>query len=200
MPQNFLEEAKLYLPGYLAPTSKADLYSGLSRYPENIDYFIGAGPEDVLQADAYFGFTARNFSNNDTKQVNGIVISNSCDISPANNPPNTRLVLFAPLISIESLQDLWRRNGREDHRIQDELAKIRAQKLTEAIYFPAAAGFDESVAFLDQIQSQPLGDFLRDKTQRLFRLSNIGFYIFIIKLSIHFTRLWEGVDRVDNPV
>jgi hypothetical protein len=33
------------------------------------------------------------------------------------------------------------------------------------------------------------------KQQRIFSLSNYGFYLFLFKLSIHFTRFGEAVDR-----
>lgn len=34
------------------------------------------------------------------------------------------------------------------------------------------------------------------KQKKIFTLSNYGFYMFLVKLSIHFTRVREGVDRL----
>ena len=51
--------------------------------------------------------------------------------------------------------------------------------------------------FLDRINNCPIEAVSKEDIdkKRLFTLSNYGFYMFLVKLSIHFTRVREEVDR-----
>ena len=196
MSENYFDIANIYVPAYLAPTSKQELFAGLSNYP-NFNYFWPDGPPENLQGDGIRGWIARNFQTDQKKTVDGIVITNSCDINADTPPPNDRLILFAPLIELDDLIALWRANNRDTDRIHDAISKIEAQKITQMFYIPANTGLPRSVALLDQIQAQPLHQFLNSQTHRLFRFSNTGFYTFLVKLSIHFSRLFENLDRTE---
>jgi len=57
---------------------------------------------------------------------------------------------------------------------------------------------DDSIVFLDRVNNYPLGEMSVEdvKRKKLFVLSNYGLYIFLIKLSIHFTRIQENGDRL----
>ena len=52
---------------------------------------------------------------------------------------------------------------------------------------------EDYVVLLDDLHSIPLASHPGD--QKLFTLSMAGFYLFIFKLSVHFCRLHEHVDR-----
>ena len=54
---------------------------------------------------------------------------------------------------------------------------------------------EESSALFGDVRSQPLDHFMAGDRSLLFRLSDFGFYLFLFKLSIHFTRMLEGVER-----
>ena len=116
------EQIKSYLPSYLTPENKAELFSELKKFPNNFNYYLCPHKETYLQGDAWRGFVAINFHTQESKMVSGVIISNSCDITPEN--PSTK--------------------------------------------------------------------------ERLFVLNQFGFYLFLIKLSIHFTRFQEDVNRTAN--
>ena len=71
--------------------------------------------------------------------------------------------------------------------------------MTTIFYLPsdAEAGLqDDHIVLLDNVHSMPSGVFQATPAKRkAFTLSNLGFYIFIFKLSIHFCRLRENVIR-----
>ena len=56
---------------------------------------------------------------------------------------------------------------------------------------------EESIVFLDRIVNYPTSSLkLEDlKMNRIFTLGNYGFYLFLLKLSIHYTRIADKIDR-----
>lgn len=66
-----------------------------------------------------------------------------------------------------------------------------------AFYLPKSKNLDEAVAFFDYTNSFDINYIDREslKERRLVSLSNYGFYILLLKLSIHFTRVQEKVER-----
>ena len=56
---------------------------------------------------------------------------------------------------------------------------------------------EESIVFLDRILhvSQKYVDRETIGTRRLFSLSDYGFYLFVFKMSMHLSRIREGVNR-----
>ncbi len=89
--------------------------------------------------------------------------------------------------------------GIQSDRVEGQIKSIRKQEKTDIFYLPASATLPECVVMLDDIRPQPLSMFMRKENnrKRLFRLNNFGFYIFLMKLSIHFTRFGENLDRRD---
>jgi len=63
---------------------------------------------------------------------------------------------------------------------------------------PKGAGLqEESIVFLDRINniSNKVIKSEELQTRRIFTLSDYGFYLFLLKISIHFSRIQEKVDR-----
>ncbi len=192
-----LEEFKRYLPKYLSSRDARELFAQLSSFPNPTSpfYLDGAAlPEEPLQGDGWRGFIAIDFRTAARKSVSGVVISNSCDIDPANRRALGVNVLFSPLIELAKYVELLRQ-VKDEPQTEDILRAIRGQRVTSIFYLPAGAWGAESIALLDTIYAQPLDDFLANDRVRLFTLSMYAFYIFLIKLSIHFTRMQEGVRR-----
>ncbi len=70
--------------------------------------------------------------------------------------------------------------------------------MSDIFFLPAGTAMDDDhLVLLDDIHTTPLNQFSRQKQKRLFCLGQTAFYIFLIKLSIHFTRLREGVRRLN---
>jgi len=87
-------------------------------------------------------------------------------------------------------------NGHNEQQTAGVAASIRRQEVTSVMHLPAInSQMEESLAVFGDVRSQPLDHFMAGERSLLFRLSDFGFYLFLFKLSIHFTRMLEGVDR-----
>ncbi len=82
-------------------------------------------------------------------------------------------------------------------KIKSCLTNMKAQRVTNVFYLTADGLLDEDhVALLNGLQSMPI-EIHGQAADKLFTLSMAGFYLFVFKLSVHFCRLHEDVDR--NP-
>src|SRR5690606_22208774 len=106
--------------------------------------------------------------------------------------------LYAPIIAVSRYINILTENGISQEQINSHLKSIREQEITSIFYIPPVEGrIDESMVFLDRISNMrnSLATTKELLSERIFTLSNFGFYLFLLKLSIHFTRIREGVDR-----
>lgn len=190
------------IPYYLtaAPAQKV-LVSELKKLTEgaNKGYFIPAGndgyTDDMLQGDGWSGFQIFSFKSAKLAAARGIVISNSCDISQDNARVLPPKVVFAPIVKLSSIAKSFEAHGLDGEKIVSRLTNIKSQQVTSMFYLPADGHLDEDyVALLDDIHSMPV-DAHRHSSKKMFTLSMAGFYLFVFKLSVHFCRLHEDVDR-----
>jgi hypothetical protein len=74
---------------------------------------------------------------------------------------------------------------------------IKNQDITQIFYLPSSLNIEESIVFLDRINNSSNNFIDRSslKETRTFTLSNLGFYLLLLKLSISFTRIAEKVNR-----
>src|ERR1700689_1047795 len=100
MGDDAFEDFESFLPKYLFPGEKQDLFEGLKQFPQKLNYYSNNSTEPLLQGDGWRGFVAIDFATRESKVVSGIVISNSCDIAPSNTRAIEMNVLFAPLIRL----------------------------------------------------------------------------------------------------
>lgn len=191
-----LEDFKAYLPKYLTPAEKAELFEQLKLFPQNKNfYFDGAQEEELLQGDGWKGFVAINFCTLEKKVVSGIIFSNSCDISQKNRHDFSPRALFAPIILVSKYIQLLNQI-RPEADIANKISSIRRQETTSIFYLPPMpSGEGEAMVLLDDVHAHPLDHFMRNERSRLFRLNQFGFYVFLFKLSIHLTRFQEDVHR-----
>lgn len=199
MPGFDFETAATYLPHYLNPEARRGLFDQLSGRPlESIQFY---DPNDtyqnnVLQGDGWRGFVAIEFATKESKPVSGVVISNSCDIDVRNQSDFPQNVMFAPLIKLSGIRSLLEGGGIAGNALEQKLTEYRKQHVSNVFYLPERANFiEESIVLLDDIHGHPLSDFLRTERSKLFTLTQAAFYIFLIKLSIHFHRINEGIER-----
>lgn len=198
MNEELFEQIKLFLPKYLTPEQTRELFSELESFPNNHNFYLQNSDlkDQLLQGDGWHGFIAINFQTLERKEVSGIILSNSCDVDPDNERNLPVSVLFSPLIKLSRYEDMLSRAGQSDQQIDSVLTSIRAQKVTSVFYLPSAQfGPEEGIILLDDIHSHPLQDFISKEPSCLFTLSQYAFYIFLIKLSIHFSRFQEDVAR-----
>lgn len=197
MNQDFFEQIKLYLPKYLTPENQQLLYSELRTFPNNKNFYLsGKYPDNYLQGDGWTGFIAIGFETLKKKSVSGVIISNSCDIDPNNKRDRKPNILFAPLIRLSKFEELLQREGKKKDDLSAILSSLRRQEITSIFYLPEDSGpIRESLILLDDIHQQPLHNFHKVEKSKIFTLNQYAFYLFLIKLSIHFSRFNEGVNR-----
>jgi hypothetical protein len=197
---DLFESLRVLLPPYLTPRQHRDLYEELRRFPNNPAIYTSTEiPDDFLQGDGWRGFSILNFSDNTPRLgIAGIVLSNSCDVSVQNARALPTWITFAPLMRVSDIAGVMRERGRSDSQVQDATDSIRRQEHTSMFCLPEIAGvLPESVALLDQASSQPMRTLNgAPRDSRLFRLNQYGFYIFVVKLSIHWCRFQEGISRM----
>ena len=192
------EQIRLFLPKYLTPEQTKELYSELSKFPDNKAFYLFRTDlrDQLLQGDGWQGFIAIDFATGARKTVSGVILSNSCDISSENREDLPVNVLFAPLIGLAKYMDRLREIGKTATQIESIVGNIKKQRVTSLFYVPDCQGsIQESIILLNDIHAHPLQDFLtRDRTS-LFTLNQYAFYVFLIKLSIHFSRFQEDIQR-----
>jgi hypothetical protein len=101
-----------------------------------------------------------------------------------------------PLVRLSGYLAVLEKHGQTEEQRANIADAIRKQEVTSLMHLPAIhEQMEESVAMFGDVRSQPLDDFVAGDRSLLFRLSDFGFYLFLFKLSIHFTRMLEGVER-----
>lgn len=153
--------------------------------------------EVMLQGDGWRGFQMFLFDSGERRSVRGVVLSNSCDVDPANRRDVPARLVFAPLVKLSAYEALLFKSGIDATKVGDKIAAIRAQKTTNIFFLPASGPLAEDhVVRLDETHSMPVAAHKRcSESEKLFTLSNTGFYMLVFKLSVHFCRLQEMVNR-----
>jgi hypothetical protein len=197
------EDIKKYLPQYLSDSDTKQLFSALKDFPNNIDerFYSNYNLDDniLYQGDCLKDIPAFKLPNMHSKLSQSMAISNTCDMDLNNSnerPWNTQRILFSQIILLEKLEkELCQRFPKD--KVTNYINSIKKQKITNTFYLPKSKNLDEAIVFFDYTNSFDIDFIERDglKEKRLVSLSNYGFYILLIKLSIHFTRIQEKVQR-----
>jgi hypothetical protein len=184
------------IPYYLTQEAKQSLAKSLHNFPK-INYYTSAFPGNFLQGDGWTSFEVINFYDGDRKSVKGIILSNSCDIDIENKRDMPPKIVFAPIIKLKSYQQVLEKGGLNSEIIENKISSIIAQDITSIFYLPKGCFLDDDyIVILDDIHNIPASFFHgKEDRKKLFTLSQIGFYVFLIKLSIHFCRFHENLHR-----
>ncbi|TXI90005.1 MAG: hypothetical protein E6Q40_01530 [Cupriavidus sp.] len=181
---------------YLTLERQKGIIAGLRGFPRKIQYYIDAHHGELLQGDGRAQLEILRFQDGARKAVRGIVLSNSCDISVENQRSVPMNLTFAPLTNVSAYCDLLARAGWDERKIEAWLTDLKSQEITQLFYLPKGAMLEEDVvARLDDVRSIPMSAVDSSAKTKIFTLSDVGFYLFLFKLSIHFCRFHEGVDR-----
>ncbi|MGQ0591371.1 MAG: hypothetical protein ACT4QB_01645 [Gammaproteobacteria bacterium] len=118
-------------------------------------------------------------------------------MAPENERDLPINIVFAPIIPLSAYGASLTQRGIESDRIREKIAAIKEQRITTLFYLPAGGSLDtDHIALLDDIHTMPAKAFETEGGNgKVFTLSQIGFYLFIFKLSVHFCRLHENVNR-----
>jgi len=197
------DDLKIYLPKYLSTESAEELYESLRDFPQNIDqriYTTYLKEEPVIfQGDGLDNLIVVNLPEVEKKNVPAMIISNTCDIDPNNARNFPSQIIYTPFINFAKYSDMLKKDSSKSiEQIEGHLNSIKKQHITQIFYLPPINDvFEESIVFLDRVFNIGSGfvDRKRVKDIRLFTLSDYGNYLFLFKLSLHFTRIQDKVER-----
>ena len=196
-----LDDIQIYLPKYLSAESSKELFEGLKDFPNNIDsrlYTNYLQDPIIYQGDGLKNMLAINLPNVELKNVNGLVLSNTCDTELTNNRPFPSQIVYSPIISLQKYESGLLSIMGSEERVHNHVLEVRKQKVTQIFFLPKFDDIlEESIIFLDRIFNVE-NEFVNRSTlddTRIFSLSDYGNYLFLLKLSIHFTRIQDKVDR-----
>lgn len=197
------ESLQQQIPYYLTAEDRQVLVQELWTLSKGgrAEYFISPLRDcfkaDMLQGDGWRGFQLFKFDTGEKRSVQGLIMSNSCDVDPENPRDFPARVIFAPLVKLAAYEGLLRASGINTKRVDAKIASIKAQTTTNLFYLPAGGPLAEDhVVRLDDAHSMPVAAHINaPDREKLFTLSNTGFYMLVFKLSVHFCRLHEKVNR-----
>ena len=180
------------------------LFEELKSFPENIDHRLYsrvlAREEIIYQGDGIDGMLVVNFPSMEIGRLCAMVISNTCDVYSENIRFFPSRIVYTPIFNLEKYKRriIEENDAREEARIEDHIDSIKRQFVTQIFYLPKGAGLeDDSIVFLDRLNNCASDSLsaAEIKKRKIFTLSDYGFYLFLVKLSIHFTRVREKVER-----
>lgn len=198
-----IEDLKIYLPKFLSAESDQELFAGLKDFPNNIDTRLYTNflteSEIIYQGDGINDMLVINLPNPEIKPVPSIVLSNTCDINLINKRNFPSQVVYTPIFNLEKYKNsLYKNSQKTREQIDSHIVSLMKQEITQIFYLPKIEGkLDDSIVFFDRVCNFPnkLIDRQNLRSRRLFTLSDYGAYLFLFKLSIHFTRIQDKVDR-----
>lgn len=198
-----LDDFKIYLPKFLSASSDKELFNSLKDFPNNVDtriYTNYLSDTDIIyQGDGLNDMLFVNLPNSDIKPVPSMILSNTCDIDLENVRNFPSQVVYTPIFNLTKYQKtLYNNSQKTKEQIDTHIQSIKNQEVTQIFYLPKVEEkIDDSIVFFDRVCNYPNKLISRDnlKDRRLFTLSDYGAYIFLLKLSIHFTRIQDKVER-----
>ncbi len=185
------------IPYYLTQEAKQGLIKALKDFPEKTNYFTNLYPNELLQGDGIKSLEVLRFEDGSRKSIKGILLTNSCDMDLKNKREFPIKLTFAPLIKLDNYINLLKQHNLDSEKIDNKICSIKEQKITYIFYLPKDSYLeDDHIALLNDLHTIPLSALEKvDKNSKLFTLSQVGFYLFIFKLSVHFCRFHENVER-----
>lgn len=133
----------------------------------------------------------------DIKLVPALILSNTCDMDLSNTRMFPSSIMYAPIIKLSNYQSILNLHCSDTEKVNNHIFNLKQQKITQIMYLPATGKMEESLVFLDRVYSIDNKYINRSnlKDIRFFSFSDYGFYLFVFKLSVHFSRIQEKVNR-----
>ena len=202
-----LESLQRHIPSYLTDEDQKTLVRELEAISSggSAEYVLSrrndSFNENTLQGDGWRGFKLFDYDSGERRSVRGIVLSNSCDIDPNNTRDFPARILFAPLVKLSRYKSLLEESDIHSEKVMQKIESIKAQKTTNMFYLPSGGALEEDhIVRFDEAQSMPLtAHKMSAEREKLFTLNNTGFYMLVFKLSVHFCRLQERINRKPIP-
>ncbi len=196
------EDIKLYLPKFLSTESGKELFEGLKDFPDNIDtrlYTSYLTENIIYQGDGLKNMLVINLPKTEIKLVPSMILSNTCDIDIKNAHNFHSQIVYTPIFNLKKYKNsLYKNSQKTKEQLDSHILAIKKQEITQIFFLPKInEKLDESIIFFDRLYNYPNNLIKREsiKERRIFSLSDYGIYIFLLKLSIHFTRIKDNVER-----
>ena len=190
------DDAAAFLPKYLAPESRKELFAEIRNF-ERIRYYARIDDPEPLQGDGWANSAFWDLEAAAERKMPVAVISNSCDIAGENKGKRPGRITISPIIRLARVEALLEKYGANKEQVIQYCKDIRAQEISDIFFLPQGGGVEEdSVIFLDNLQSPLLERFIGiAEARRRYSLSQAGFWLFLVKLAIHFCRAQEDIKR-----
>lgn len=196
------DEIKQYLPKYLSPEATESLFEDLKAFTDKPHDRLYSGvlgsDEQVLQGDGLSYMPISNLPESIIGAGPVIVLSNTCEIDSNNVRALTARITYCPIVKLSKFVETLEKKSVEKAIIDDTVDSIKRQRTLSIIFLPKAGLLlEDYIALLDRpnncgIEAVPS---VKDSPDRLFSLSNFGWYLFLFKISLHFTRIQEAIHR-----
>jgi hypothetical protein len=199
------DDFKKYLPQYLSATSLDGMFEDIQKFVQTGSseevYTSGLKDQDqIFQGDALNELPFITFPHDSAPfNCKAIVLSNSCDINPENPRPFNSHLIYSPIWRLSAYIELLTKKGINEEKLINHIIDIKSQVVTQILYLPQHhdGPNEDCIVFLDRICHCDCAyiDHENIRDRRLFSFGNFGFYLFLLKISIHFTRIREKIDR-----
>lgn len=207
VPKISQEEIRNFLPTFLSQGSEnafLDEIKHFLRYSENRSYYtqVLRGQPFIFQGDGLEGLLIIKLPDTTTNLGKGMILSNSCDINPLNERLFETSLCYVPILSLPAYLNALRKQFPEE-RVAAHERELRRQSITQIFFLPQGGKLaNDAIVFLDRIISIANDTIDRSSLsdRRLFTLSDFGAWLFTLKLSIHFCRIRDKVDRVAGAI
>lgn len=198
----------VFLPQYLTEDIKEVLKRELGQFTngeivKSVFTSQLAASDSIYQGDGLRDLLVVNLPDTRVASSKGLVVSNTCDIDPSNKRYFPSMIAYCPIFRLDKYQTMLEGSGLySSEQITQHLENIRKQLITQIFYLPAGGIEGEGLVFLDRLCHSSSDHIDRSdlKNRRLFSLSQFGHYLFLFKLSIHFTRMNDKVVRGASEV
>lgn len=196
-----VDEIKAHLPAYLSADSKNALVDAMTRFPAiPADKFYTIklqGERHIFQGDGIEALPIIDLPAIEVKERLALILSNTCDIAPENKRFFHSRLVYCPIINLEKYVKILREEGVTDVQIDGHIEAIKQQHITQIFYLPPFNGSEESIVFFDRVLNADVELVKSDHLpkRRIFSLSNFGHYLLCLKISFHFCRFQDKVDR-----
>lgn len=202
-----IDNIKVFLPKYLSDDSEKALVKAIRDFPscENKSFYTDRLKDQsiIFQGDGIDDFPIFNVPKDlndqiDRKTTSAIILSNTCDLDLQNKRYFASNIVYAPIVLLSRYKEILISENKSATQINTHFDSIRNQEITQIFFLPSCLSkVEESIVFLDKVFNLPNSFFNRSNigSLRRFTLSDFGSYLFLFKLSLHFTRIQDRVDR-----
>lgn len=159
------------------------------------NFYREVHPSSIMQGDLLYDIPICFWEDEKFNSVLGfvIVISNSCDISSENSRKIPKEALIAPVIPVANYKDTLLKGLSEEY-VNNLFNDIVNQRVSNILYLPPTPnGKDDFIVLLDKINWIPTQIFHEKVNSnddfRPLSLSQIAYYLFIVKIAYHFCRI-----------